>query len=197
DVIPVQFPGLLGTDADSQAQHHVGVQPGLPRRLEQREGLRQGKRPARPPDLARGVVDQRGHVPADQVVRLGIPDRPGEGSPGHLQVPGRHFAAERLEPSAHIAGRQLPQRLEADVLQQRLERLTVDGPRALRPPRRPPSSQSSTACRTVYVAEVWRPRSSSLWTALSLSRTSALVRPETLRRTRLPSEPKPTEIAPT
>src|SRR6185437_15859676 len=135
DVIPVQFPGLLGTDADSQAQHHVGVQPGLPRRLEQREGLRQGKRPARPPDLARGVVDQSRHVPADQVVRLGIPDRPGEGSPGHLQVPGRHFAAERLEPSAHIAGRQLPQRLEADVLQQRLERLTVDGPRALRPPR--------------------------------------------------------------
>ena len=134
-MIPVQFPGLLGTDADSQAQHHVGVQPGLPRRLEQREGLRQGKRPARPPDLARGVVDQSRHVPADQIVRLGIPDCPGEGSPGHLQVPGRHFAAERLEPSAHIARRQLPQRLEADVLQQRLERLPVDGPRALRPPR--------------------------------------------------------------
>ena len=32
----------------------------------------------------------------------------------------RHFAAERLEPAAHIAGRQLSQRLEADVLQQRL-----------------------------------------------------------------------------
>src|SRR5262249_15427356 len=34
------------------------------------------------------------------------------------------------------------------------------------------------------------PRSSSLWAALSLSRTSALVRPETFRRTRLPSGPK-------
>src|SRR5437660_2212734 len=37
----------------------------------------------------------------------------------------------------------------------------------------PPSSQSSTACRTVYVAEVCRPRSSSACAALSLSRTSA------------------------
>jgi len=27
----------------------------------------------------------------------------------------------------------------------------------------PPSGQSSTACRTVYVAEVCRPRSSSAW----------------------------------
>ena len=64
-------------------------------------------------------------------------------------------------------------------------------------PCNPPSSQSSTACWTVYVADVCRPRSSSAWDALSLSRTSALVRPVTLRRTRLPSGPKPTEIAPT
>ena len=106
-MIPVEFPGFLGADTGREAEHHVGVQPGLLSRFEQREGLRQGERPARPPDLARGVVDQRGHVPAHQIVRLGIPDRPGEGSSRHLQVPGRHFAAERLEPSTHIAGRQL------------------------------------------------------------------------------------------
>jgi hypothetical protein len=33
--------------------------------------------------------------------------------------------------------------------------------------------------------------------ALSLSRTSCLVRPLTLRRIRFPSDPKPSEIAPT
>ena len=53
-------------------------------------------------------------------------------------------------------------------------------------PGRPPSSQSSTALWTVYVAEVCRPRSSSAWAAFSLSRTSAFVRPVTLRRIRLP-----------
>ena len=76
DVIPVQVPGLLGADAGREAQHDIGVQPGLPGRFEQREGLLQGERTARPPDLALGVVDQGGHVPADQVVRLGIPDSP-------------------------------------------------------------------------------------------------------------------------
>jgi hypothetical protein len=29
-------------------------------------------------------------IPADQIVGLGIPDGPGEGSSGELQVPGRH-----------------------------------------------------------------------------------------------------------
>src|SRR5580704_13650580 len=53
-------------------------------------------------------------------------------------------------------------------------------------PGRPPSSQSSTARRTVYVADVCRPRSSSACSALSLSLTSCLVRPVTLRRVRLP-----------
>jgi len=74
-------------------------------------------------------------IPADQIVGLGIPDGPGEGSPGELQVPGRHRVAERLEASAHIAGRQLSERFQADVLQQRLERFPVDGPRAFRPAR--------------------------------------------------------------
>ena len=56
---------------------------------------------------------------------------PGEGSPGNLQVPGRHPVAERLEPPAHIAGRQLPERPGADVLQQRPKRLAVDGSRSV------------------------------------------------------------------
>jgi hypothetical protein len=76
DVIPAKFPGLLSSDADCEAQHDVGVQPRLPGRFEQRKRLVEGKRPARPTDLALGRVDQGGHVPADQVVRLGAPDRP-------------------------------------------------------------------------------------------------------------------------
>jgi hypothetical protein len=78
------------------------------------------------------------------VARSGRPDRaprhtgwPGEGSPGNLQVPGRHPVAERLEPPAHIAGRQLPERPGADVLQQRPKRLAVDGSRPFRPALQP------------------------------------------------------------
>jgi V8-like Glu-specific endopeptidase len=137
DVLPAQLPGLLGADPRRQAQHDVGVQPGLPGRIQQRQRLLQSERAARPPDLAFRVVDQRRHVPADQVVRLGVPDRPSKGSPAELQVPGRHLLAERLEPLAHVAGRQLPERPGADLLQQRLERLVVDRPSAVRPALQP------------------------------------------------------------
>jgi hypothetical protein len=43
DVIPVEFPGFLGADAGREAEHYVGVQPGLLSRFEQHEGLRQGE----------------------------------------------------------------------------------------------------------------------------------------------------------
>jgi hypothetical protein len=76
DVIPVQLPGLLSANAGREAHHDIGVQPRLPGRFEQRERLLKGEGPARAADLALGVVDQRGHVPADQVVRLGVPDSP-------------------------------------------------------------------------------------------------------------------------
>jgi hypothetical protein len=42
-VIPVEFPGFLGADAGREAEHYVGVQPGLLSRFEQHEGLRQGE----------------------------------------------------------------------------------------------------------------------------------------------------------
>jgi hypothetical protein len=129
-VIPAKFPSFLSADANAQAQHDVGVQPRLPRRFEQRKGLLEGKRPARPPHLTLGHVDERGHIPADEIMSLGVPDRPREGSPGDLQVPGRQRVTERLESLAHISGRQLPERLGADALQERCQRLPVDGPRA-------------------------------------------------------------------
>ena len=113
DVIPAQFPGLLGADAGPEAQDNVSVQARLADRVEQRERLFQDERAARPTDLALGAIDQGGHIPADQIVGLGIPDGPGEGSLGELQVPGRHPAAERLEAPAHIAGCQLPESLRA------------------------------------------------------------------------------------
>jgi hypothetical protein len=47
------------------------------------------------------------------------------------------------------------------------------------------------------VEEVRRPWSGSACSALSLSLTSCLVRPVTLRRVRFPSGPKPSETAPT
>ncbi len=118
-MIPTEFPRLLGADADREAQHDVGIEPGLPGRFEQGEGLVEGKRPARPTDLALGRVDQGGHVPADEIMRLGVPNRPRERSPGDLQVPRRQRVTERLKPFTHIAGRQLPERPTADALQER------------------------------------------------------------------------------
>ncbi len=73
--MPVQFPGLPGVDANGEAQHDIGIEPGLPGRFEQRKGLVEGKRPARPPHLAPGRIDQRGHIPADEI---GVPDRSRE-----------------------------------------------------------------------------------------------------------------------
>jgi hypothetical protein len=87
-VIPAQVPGLFSADADGEAQHDVGVQPGLPSRSQQRKGLVEGQRPAWPSHPAFGRVDQRGHIPTNAVMRLGIPDRPGQGGPGDLQVSG-------------------------------------------------------------------------------------------------------------
>ena len=58
-------------------------------------------------------------------------------------------------------------------------------------------SQSPTACATVYLAGNLSPASSSLWSALSLSRTSCLVLPVTFRRIRFPPGPWPREKAPT
>jgi hypothetical protein len=99
-------------------------------RFEQHEGLVEGKRPARTSHLALGRVDQGSHVPADEIMRLGVPNRPRERSPGDLQVPGRQRVTERLQPFTHIAGRQLPERPPTDALQERRQRFLVDRPRA-------------------------------------------------------------------
>jgi len=135
DVIPAEFSSFLSADANAQAQHDIGVQPGLPGRFEQRIGLIEGKRPARPPHLALGCVDQRRHIPADEIMGLGVPDRSREGSPGDLQVPGRQPVTEGLESLAHIADRQFPERLGAEAVQERYQRLPVDGPGTFGPPR--------------------------------------------------------------
>ena len=135
-MIPAQFPGLLGADADREAQHDVGVQPGLPGRFEQREGLLQGEGPARPPDLAlwayRPASPRSGRRRSCASAYLIARAREARRD---LQVPGRQPAAERLQPGAHIPGRQLPERLGADLFQQRRRGLPVHGPRAFRPAR--------------------------------------------------------------
>ncbi len=58
------------------------------------------------------------------------------------------------------------------------------------------ASQSSTACLTVYVADVFGPSRSSSCNAWSFVFTSVLLWPLTLRRTRLPSGAEPSEITP-
>jgi hypothetical protein len=123
---------------------------------------------------------------------------PGEGSPGTLQVPGRRSVAERLEPPAHIAGRQLPERPGADVLQQRPKRLAVDGSRPFRP-----ALQPALEPVTHQLLDRVRGRRKQPTVKLSVGRLElvpdlglGLIR-VTLRRSRLPSCPKPTEIAPT
>ena len=136
-MIPAKFPGLLGADPDREAQHDIGVKPGLPGRFKKRERLLKSQRPAGPPDRTLRRVDERSHIPPHAVVRLGVPDCPRERSLGDLQVPGRQPAAERLEPGAHIPSRQLLQRLGADLPHERRQGLLVDGSRALRPARQP------------------------------------------------------------
>jgi hypothetical protein len=64
DVIPAQLPGLLGADADREAQDNVGIEPRLPSHFEKRKRLLESERPARPPDGALGRIDERGHVPS-------------------------------------------------------------------------------------------------------------------------------------
>jgi hypothetical protein len=93
DVIPEQSPSFLSADADGEAQHDVGVQPGRPGCFEERKGLVQREGPAWPTYLSFGRVDQSGHVPAHKIVRLGIPDCPRQGSPCDLQIPGREISA--------------------------------------------------------------------------------------------------------
>lgn len=128
-MIPAQFSGLLCADADSEAEHDVGVQPGLPGRVEQRKGLVRGERPARSADPSFGRVDQGGHVPADEVVRLGASDGPRQEGPGDLQIPGRQISTECLKPGSDIPGREFPERSAANALQERLQGLLIDGPR--------------------------------------------------------------------
>jgi hypothetical protein len=63
-------------------------------------------------------------------------------------------------------------------------------------PSSPWASQSSTAFWTMYLGDERIPSRSSSWRSWSLSLTSVLVRPLTLRRMRLPSGPNPKETEP-
>jgi hypothetical protein len=145
-VIPAQFPGLLGADADGEAQHDVGVQPRLPGRAEQRKGLVEGQRPAWPSHTASGRVNQSGHIPTNEVMRLGVPGRSREGGPGDLQVPGGQPAAERLETGSDIPGRELPERPSPDVLESLRSRKEHPGP--VEPPVTRPASRAAVIPRT-------------------------------------------------
>jgi hypothetical protein len=75
-VVPPKRPGFLGADPGQQAQRDVGVDPVARRRLEHRGGLVGGERFRWPPLHAGRWGHERGDVAADEVVRLGVPDRP-------------------------------------------------------------------------------------------------------------------------
>jgi hypothetical protein len=126
---------------------------------------------------------------------LGVPDSPLQRvsrSGGTGEVAGRELRQSR----PYVADSQVTQWPRPDDLQYWFQQPRVRFSRPLGPPVQPSRSQSSTARHTVYPVDDL-PRASTPWcTALSLSRTSCLVLPETFRRIRLPSAVKPSETAP-
>lgn len=107
-MVPVQFPGFLGTDTGGQAQGDIGVHPRALGNGQQRGRLLEGEALARPPRLSLRRVNECGDVPPYAVPRLGVPDRAGQRVVPHgdggagvllrhdgqrlLHIPGGQFA---------------------------------------------------------------------------------------------------------
>lgn len=169
----------------------------VPGDVEKDERLLQSQRPARPPDRTCRRIDERRHVPSDKVVRLGVPNRPGERCLGDLQVASRQPVAECFKPCAHVPGRQFLERPGADLPHERRQDLLVHGPGALGPSRQP--ALEPVIHRLLHGVGS---RGAQATVELGVQRLEVvpdflLVRPVTLRRLRFPSGPKPSETAPT
>jgi hypothetical protein len=135
DMIPSQRPRLLGPNARLQAQRHVCAQPMLLQVVSDLDELasildRQSLR--RPPNLPLGRIDQGGHVPAHQIARLRMPDRPRK-----RVMRDRHRRTGLLlrqlrQHLMNIVRGQLPQHSPPDPLSHRFEHMPILLDRLLR-----------------------------------------------------------------
>src|SRR5215472_18686817 len=78
---------------------------------------------AAPPGRGRG--DERGDVAADQIVRLGVPDRPLQRIVSENHSAGRPGFSGPLKCGMNVRCRQLPERLPTDLREHRLENMPV------------------------------------------------------------------------
>jgi len=97
------------------------MQAGPLRRREKRGRLLQGQRPGRAPLPAAGRIDQRGDVPAHQVLGLRMADGAGQAVVRLLHGAGRVGARHRGQRGAHVGSGQVLQRPRADSGQDRLK----------------------------------------------------------------------------
>jgi hypothetical protein len=146
EVVPAQRPCLLGPDPGHQQQHHVCVQPiglsiraaSLPfaakpasRGVDERPCLIHRQRLGRPHLTPGRRPDQRGHVPADQIVGLGVADRSHQAVVRDLRRTCGQLLTQPRQRRTDIRGRQLAQRPVPEPIRQRPDTVPVqlDGPR--------------------------------------------------------------------
>jgi hypothetical protein len=116
-MVPAQRAGLLGADADQQAQHDIRVQARTLRRGQQRLRLLQREALRRPSAAALRRLHQGRDVAADQLVGLSMPDRPFQRVPGDLQRPGGIPGRELAKGRSDVTRAQDAQRFGADDLE--------------------------------------------------------------------------------
>jgi hypothetical protein len=80
-------------------------------------------------------IHQRRHVPADQILPLRVPNRPGQAVMALLQRPGRMRRRHLLQRTTHVLHGQVLQRDPPDDRQQRPQRVPVRLDRLSSPPR--------------------------------------------------------------
>jgi hypothetical protein len=130
-VVPPEGTRLLSADADQQAQHHVRVKARALRRGQQGFRLLQREALRWPPGAALRRFHQGRDVRSDEIVSLGVPDRPLQREPGDLQRPGGIAIRQLAEPGPDITRAQVAQRPGAYRIKQRPQQTLVEGARPL------------------------------------------------------------------
>jgi hypothetical protein len=149
------------------------------------------------PLVTSGRPDQRCHVPVHQIVGFGMSDSSHEAVVRNLQQPRRQLLAQRSQRRSDVRRRWLAQRPGSQPVRQRPYTVPVQLDRPRRPARQPVLEPVLHRRPDRVSRRRLNPTLSSACNARSLSRTSCLVLPETFRRSRFPSGPKPTKTVPT
>jgi hypothetical protein len=99
--------------------------PRLPRRPEQGRGLFEGQRLAGTAVSSLGRVDQGGHIPGYEVIRLRVPDRTLQAQPGDADRLGRVRPGQAGQCRADIGCRQFGEDLSSQLVEHWFEDVPV------------------------------------------------------------------------